>query len=479
MIHEDFIDEMRKLLPAEEIQPFLEACDKPLKKSISVCLGKISPTAFEDLTSPRWRHLKASPFHPTPGSYYIDRDDLSKALGKTFLYQWGFFYIQELAASLPASQIDSKPGDIILDMAAAPWGKTTQLAHNLLSQEWAPWLIVANDIAPIRIKTMAHNLNIMGCYNTVLTKRNGAMFGKHLPEVFDHVLLDAPCSGEWTRFKSDSALTYWRKEEINKITGTQLQLLISAVKAVKPGGSIIYSTCTLNPYENEEILQRVLEFFKGALVVEQVHFHGLSDGVTPDDMPLDFDTTKVARCRPHRQWTGGFFVSKIRKISSTHTPKPNQHSKLQPKNPFTMDMSKSLFKKVSVRLAATYGIRLDPVRHLLAASKEQIYLCSPDLIKLQWLLHFEKTGIPILKIDRDLFRPTHYLGNILGHLATKNFIVFDDEQIQTYSEGKDVDLATISLPKKLDLPYQIIKRKEYGMSVVKILPDMVKNKWGR
>lgn len=195
-----------------------------------MCTWKIDPQTFIDITKEWWWHLKPSPFHLTPWSYYIDRDDLSLALGKTFLYQAWFFYIQELAASLPASQIDSKPGDLILDMAAAPWGKTTQLTHNLLAQGAAPGLVIANDIVPLRIKTMAHNLNMMWAYNTVLTKRNWAMFWKHLPETFDHVLLDAPCSGEGTRFKSDTALTFRRKEEINKITWTQLQLLISAIK---------------------------------------------------------------------------------------------------------------------------------------------------------------------------------------------------------------------------------------------------------
>ena len=214
----------------------------------------------------------------------------------------------------------------------------------------------------------------------------------------------------------------------------------------------------MNPYENEEVLNRILEFFKGAIEIEQVDFHGLSEGVAPEDLPLTFATSKVARCRPHRQGTGGFFVSKIRKIASTHTARNSHESKLQPKNPFTLDMSKSLFKRVDQWLTTTYGIRLDPVRHLLAASKEQIYLCSPDLLKLQGQLHFEKAGIPILKIDRDLYRPTHYLGNILGHLATKNFLTFDDETMQQYSEGKDVSLDPALLPKKLDLPYQIIKR---------------------
>lgn len=481
MIHQDFIDEMKKILPTDEIDSFLQACSKPLKKSISVCTGKISVQDFVETTKKRWRYLTPSRFHPETWSFYIDRDDVSNALGRTFLYQAGFFYIQELAASLPASQIQSKPWDLILDMAAAPGGKSTQLAHALLerssTQWWSPWLIISNDIAPLRVKTMAHNLNLMGCYNTAITQRNGGMFWKHLPEVFDHVLLDAPCSGEWTKFKSDDALSFRRKEDINKITGTQFQLLVSAVKTTKVGGTVLYSTCTLNPYENEEILQRILEFFPETLEIEQVQFHELSSGITPEAMSLSFDPNKVARCRPHRQGTGGFFVSKIKKIKTTNKQKLSYESKLQPKNPFSLDMSKGLFKRVGKSLEENYGILLDSTIHLLVASKDKVYLCSPDLIKLQWLLQFEKAGIPILKIDNDTYRPTHHLGQLLGHLAKKNVITLDDAQMQAYCDGNEIDVTLTRDKKSKEHPYRIIQRNGYGMSVLKINPDGIKNKW--
>jgi 16S rRNA (cytosine1407-C5)-methyltransferase len=84
------------------------------------------------------------------------------------------------------------------------------------------------------------------------------------------VLVDAPCSGEGTGFKSDFSLKFWKKEEINKISGTQFQLLVSALKTVKPGGIVVYSTCTMNPYENEYNVKKILEFFKGAVILENV-----------------------------------------------------------------------------------------------------------------------------------------------------------------------------------------------------------------
>lgn len=488
-IHPDFINEIKKLLPANEIDAFLVACERPVKKSISVCTGKIDPDRFIAITKKRWRDLTPSPFHPTPGSYYIDREDTSTALGKTFLYQAGFFYIQELAASLPASQIACNAGDLILDMAAAPGGKATQLAHQLLflsSQErmqwkvWRPGLVIANDIAPLRVKTMAHNLNMMGTYNTALTKRNWWMFGNHLQETFDHVLLDAPCSGEWTRFKSDSALQFRRKEEINKITGTQFQLLISAIKTCKPWGSIVYSTCTLNPYENEEILNRILDFFPDCLQIEPVSLQNTHHGIISPDVIPHFDPNYVTRCWPHHEGTGWFFVSKIRKTNSTKKERlSHDHSKLMPKNPFSLDMSKSLFKKVGSRLLETYWIKLDLELHLFAASKEQIYLCSPDITKLQGQLHFEKIGIPLCKIDGVQYRPTHYLGNMLGHLATKNVLLLDDDDMQLYSENKDFDLTAMISNKKPLCPYQIVKRREYGMSVIKLITGGHKNKWGK
>jgi 16S rRNA (cytosine1407-C5)-methyltransferase len=249
-LHEKFVDQLQHRLPEGNVQAFEDACRTPLKKSITINTEKISVEDFLAITKPRGRHLEANTFTDDPTTFYIDREDLTLALGRTFLYQSGFFYIQEVAASLSAPQLDLKDGDTVLDMAAAPGGKTSQLANNLLQHEDVG-MVVANDVNGKRLGSLAHNLNIMGRYNTFLTKFNGGSFGSNLPNFFDHVLLDAPCSGEGTGFKSDYAMKYRHQAEINKICGTQLQLLISAIKTTKIGGTIVYSTCTLNPFENE------------------------------------------------------------------------------------------------------------------------------------------------------------------------------------------------------------------------------------
>lgn|SRR3989338_2215131 len=111
-------------------------------------------------------------------------------------------------------------------------------------------------------------------YNTAITKYNGAVFGTQYPELFDAVLLDAPCSGEGTGFKSDAAFKRRKLKEIEKIARTQEMLLVSAVKACKPGGIIVYSTCTLNPIENEKNIQNVLQKYPDILTLEQLDIAG-------------------------------------------------------------------------------------------------------------------------------------------------------------------------------------------------------------
>lgn len=171
-------------------------------------------------------------------------------------------------------------------------------------------------------------------------------------------------------------------------------------------------------------------------------------------------------------------MSKLRKLHSTQKERSSRHdSKLAPKNPFSLDMSKSLFKKVGGRLQESYGIKLNADHHLLAASKEQIYLCSPDITKLQGKLHFEKIGTPIAKIDGLYYRPTHHLGQTLGHLATKQFITLDDTQMQAYSQNHDLDLPVVPITK--GDKYRIVKREKFGMSVIKQLPNGRKNKRGK
>ena len=489
-ISQAYLDTIKPYIPEwSSLEEYLSTCLKPLKKSITINTDRVSVEDFLEMTSAMGWTLTPEKFSNDNRTYYIDREDLDLALWRTFLYQCGFFYIQEVAASIPATLLECKPWEVILDMAAAPGGKASQIATRVRTQAdkaWeAAWIVIANDIASSRIKTLAHNLNMQSASSSAITKFNGWMFGNHLPEFFDHVLVDAPCSGEWTGFKSDHALTFWKQEEINKIAWTQFQLLVSASKATKPWGTIIFSTCTLNPYENEIILARVLEFFKWAIELEPVDLNNVEPWIIPtqaDDtqtgVKTHIDPTLVARFWPQTQWTWGFFVSKIRKLKSMPYERHRQH-KLLPKNQFSLKTDKALQKNVAIYLRSEFGIEIDPKQHFFIASKEKVSVVSPTFMDIQQHLHCEKAWVPILTIDKKLwYRPMHYLGQIFGDKATKNTLEFSDEQMQDYTGGSN-NLKVEWEPATSELGYVIITRRGYGMSVSKPVQGYWKNKFGK
>lgn len=156
------------------------------------------------------------------------------------MHQAGFFYMQEVAASLPSQVLNVEAGDLVLDMCAAPGGKSVQLGDRLLTADGRKpsdsiGLIVSNEVSGSRLVSLQHNLNRCGIYPTAVTSMDGIAFGTVLPEFFDKVLVDAPCSGEGTGFKSDAGTKRRREEDIQKIARLQQQLLFSAINACKPG----------------------------------------------------------------------------------------------------------------------------------------------------------------------------------------------------------------------------------------------------
>ncbi len=157
-IHENFQKEVATYLPEDQVEKFLTECRIPLKKSITINRSKISREDFLTITKDRGRHLKETPFVPNSHTFYIDRDNTDTALGRTFLHEAGFMYIQEVAASSAAPLLEVKDGDIVLDMASSPGGKTSQLSNKLLELS-SPGLVVANDVNPKRLRQLTHNLN--------------------------------------------------------------------------------------------------------------------------------------------------------------------------------------------------------------------------------------------------------------------------------------------------------------------------------
>ncbi|HRI36386.1 MAG TPA: RsmB/NOP family class I SAM-dependent RNA methyltransferase [bacterium] len=189
---------------------------------------------------------------------------------------------------LSDGQIDETPDLLILDMAASPGGKTTQLA-----EVYPNSLVIGNEFDKSRLPQLLENIERMGSDNIAVTNYSGAFFSG-AGEIFDRILLDAPCSGEGIAHKAPESLDYWNIKNVRKIAAVQTRLLRAALDTLAVGGNMVYSTCTLNAMENEGVVESAIA--------------GRMDA---------FRITYDHRFWPHREETGGFYICRIEKMAST------------------------------------------------------------------------------------------------------------------------------------------------------------------
>lgn len=293
MVNERFIAYFREnffLDKPKELEQFLSTIEKPILRTIRIKPGKEEQVKI-NLEKDGWI------LNPTNinGVYSMDRqenfDPLERRLGFLSDHLLGNFYIQELAATHPVdilanSRINSD-SYLILDMAASPGGKTTQLAEYFPNS-----FIIANEPNRERLPQLLQNLERMGSTQIGITLYPWQFYKNH-KETFDRILLDAPCSGEWTLFKGTDAVKHWHLKNIKEIARLQTKLLDAGFHSLKIWGEMIYSTCSLNLLENEWVLKAMEEKYGNALeIIFQKKFW------------------------PHIDKTGWFFVAKIRKIQS-------------------------------------------------------------------------------------------------------------------------------------------------------------------
>ena len=308
------LKERYERLLGNEVGSFLEALLSPLKPSIRINTLKGTPQDIRNRLESKGLKLTRIPW--CPWGYWIENLKEESSLGNSLEHFLGEIYIQEASSMIPVEAADITPQMKVLDIAAAPGSKTTHAAQKMGNRG----VIVANDVSIHRIKALTYNLDRMGVINTVVTSMDGRRFGRLLPNYFHVSLVDAPCSAEGTVRKSFRAWSNWRPTAYKKLAETQKALLISAFKATLPGGTIIYSTCTFAPEENEGVVSYLLDHYPCHL--EAIQLPGL------DPLPgLPFweeerynpQVEKAIRVYPHRNEVGGFFVAKIRKEEATWT----------------------------------------------------------------------------------------------------------------------------------------------------------------
>ncbi len=261
--------------------------------------------------------LAAAGFELQPANFYSAAFILqNKSLGELSeqpAYKNGELYVQNLSSMLPPLILDPQPGDKVADLAAAPGSKTTQLAA-LMQNEG---LILANDASTIRLYKLKANLEQQGVTCVQTTRGLAELMWRKNQSQFDRCLVDVPCSMEG-RIRLDRPKTFekWSLKSIKQLAKRQRQMLRSAVTMTKPGGTIVYSTCTLAPEENEAVVDWVLQKSEGAVVIEPIQLAGVpfSAGITEwEGSQFDLQVAHTARVLPDGIFEG-FFVAKLRRV---------------------------------------------------------------------------------------------------------------------------------------------------------------------
>ena len=299
----EFVEKMKNLL-GDEYKEFEASFDKERYFGLRVNTLKISVEDF----------LKISPFELTPVPWTSDGFYYKKgeSPGKNPYYYAGLYYIQEPSAMLPGSVIDAKPGEKILDLCAAPGGKSVQI----LAGQKGEGLLVSNDVNFKRVKALVKNVELVGATNVVVTNETPDRLAQYFPEYFDKILVDAPCSGEGMFRKDEDAIRSFSKYKNQECSNLQIEILRSAHKMLKNGGNIVYSTCTFDPLENEMIIDKFTKEYPEYDIIKIDTVDGIQKA-RKDFCNSSKDIENAVRLWPHKLKGEGHFVALLKKGQET------------------------------------------------------------------------------------------------------------------------------------------------------------------
>ncbi|MED0678041.1 RsmB/NOP family class I SAM-dependent RNA methyltransferase [Aneurinibacillus thermoaerophilus] len=302
-IPEAFSNRMKKWLEPDEYQAFIASYDNMRAQGLRVNRLKICPDSFVQRVD--WQ------LDPVPwtedGFYYPD----TFRPAKHPYYHAGLYYIQEPSAMAPAAILNPQPGEKVLDLCAAPGGKTTQLAAAMKGKG----ILVVNDNNPNRVKALVKNVELYGVTNAIVTNEIPDRLAEVFPGYFDRILVDAPCSGEGMFRKEPDMVKSWSEQAIEMCCGMQHDILKGAARMLRPGGWLLYSTCTFAPEENEQMIAKFLDEHPDFLVVPIPLYEGWEHGRPEWTLNAGADSriSGTARLWPHRVRGEGHYLALLQK----------------------------------------------------------------------------------------------------------------------------------------------------------------------
>lgn len=334
--------------------------------------------------------------------------------GRSAYFLAGLYYIQEPSAMLVADALPIEPDDFVLDMCAAPGGKSCEIASRLTGEG----VLIANDIEASRARILSENIERFGLDNTIVTNVDPMRFTKQFQEAFDKIVLDAPCSGEGMFRKLEQAVDTWSEDKVLECAHIQKNLLKGAYDMLKQGGMVIYSTCTYSYEENEAMVHYAVDEL-GFELLPLSKSHGLCPGV---------DLDEVVRCYPHHYRGEGHFIALLRK------PGNSPRKVVRPMKPQVsqadLKVLKAFYQETLNKKVRAYIIENNG--HLYAIKKN-----FPELKGIRVL----RNGLYLGEVRKNRFIPSYSLALTLTKEDVKRSYDYscDSEEIKKYIHGETLE----------------------------------------
>lgn len=417
----EFHTKFSKLL-GEQFHDFLESLQQPRVSGLRVNTTKISVNRFLSLHS---FSLTAIPW--CANGFYVE--DSTQRPGKHPYHEAGLYYLQDPSAMLPAELLSAQPGDHVLDLCAAPGGKSTQIA----SQIGNDGFLLANEIHPARARQLSQNIERLGFANTVVSNETPERLSQRFPSYFDKILVDAPCSGEGMFRKNEDAIQHWSQENVLYCHERQLSILLQAAKMLKKGGRLVYSTCTFSPEEDEQTIVDFLSYCP-EFEIEQIH-SSLFDSGHPEWASPQLDCISgTCRLWPHRQRGEGHYVAVLHKSRCTDSENIKKQSlqKVTKKAPLVFQsFAKEVFAQLELENFFQFG--------------DQLY-CAPQGMPSIDGLKVIRPGLHLGSIAKKHFLPSHALSHFVepAQVVHAYHLNANQKEVEAYLQGHS-------------LPYQAAK----------------------
>lgn len=445
-IKDSFKDYFRGLIGEKEFEDLTDFISNGrTRRTVRVNTLKISKANLKDWLVSQGYEAANNPF----SSDAIDVIGEGKPLALKLPYLSGFTYPQDSSSMFAVELLKPQPGETIIDLTAAPGGKTTHIAQRMKNTG----VLIANDMDTSRLKALHSNLERLGVWNTAVIRMMPHKIAEIYAGVFDKVLLDPSCSGEGLLAKGGKP-SFWSPKAVKRYASEQFGILKSAYLLLKPGGTLVYSTCTLNEFEDDGVVKRLLTEFPEADIADSSHVKKYA----PEQVELKLGKSSGFRFWPHKTRTKGFFCVAIRKgIDNNMSLHRTEHLTIPGQviiysdNLNSLKSADEMTKSKCKKYLQNLGLNLPDCEFTL---RENYLFCISRELSNFPLPKAYSLAFPLLKIFDSEIKPSHegaiYLGNLIDADLEKNIsckpgvLELGKEELDDFLERKTIEQKNYS-----------------------------------